>query len=315
MSVDTMIRISRAFMGCEFELVLTGAEKAYLTDAAEEAFELVRRLEEDLSVFIPTSEIAEVNALADQHPVIVSPRVFRLLQKAAELSAETEGAFDITAGALVKLWSSAESVPNQDALDAVRATTGMQFVHLNERNNSVEFTKPGMRIDLGAIGKGFAAAEVVQVLRDARIETALVAAGTSTLYPLGFPPDADAWTVGVRNPLMNNERLTTVKIRDQAFSTSGSHERFVEIDGVRYSHIIDPMTGWPVKGLLLACALVDDPIESDALSTAFFINGLEWTRAYCQARGDVGAIIVTQEQPGDDPVVHRIGTLQDIGGA
>lgn len=307
MSDDTMIRIRRTFMGCEFELVLCGEDKDYLTNAADEAFEEVRRIEDDLSVFVPTSEISDVNFRADREPVIVQPRVFRLLQKAAELSADTDGAFDITAGALVRLWSSAEGVPPHDVLDAVVATTDMQYVRLNERDNSVEFAKPGVRIDLGAIGKGYAAAEVVQVLRDRCIESALVAAGTSTLYAVGCPPDADAWTVGVRNPVMNNERLTTVRIRDQAFSTSGSHERFVAIDGVRYSHIIDPRTGWPVTGLLLACALVDDPIESDALATAFFINGLEWTRAYCLARGDVGAIIVTQDQPGDKPVVHRIG--------
>ena len=298
-------------MGCEFELVLGGRNKDYLISAAEEAFEEVRRLEEELSVFIPTSEISYVNAIAASEPVRVSPLLFRLLQTATRLYHETNGAFDITAGALVRLWnSSSGKVPTDETIRDTLASTGMNRVKLDEGQSTIRFDTPGVRLDMGAIGKGYAAAEVVQFLKEREIPSALVAAGTSTVYALGCPPDADEWTIGVRNPVSHDERLTTVALRDQAFSTSGSHERFVEIDGVRYSHIIDPRTGWPASGLLLACALVDDPVESDALSTAFFINGLEWTQAYCRAHSDVGAIIVTQAQPGDEPVVHRTGTIE-----
>ena len=311
MSDSAMIRMKRPAMGCDFELVLAGGDRDYLISAAEEAFELVRGLEEQLSVFVPTSEICYINALAASEPVRVSPTVFRLLKSAAWLHRETEGAFDITAGALVNLWnSSSDQAPSDEEIQETLASTGMDQVILDQDKSTVRFTNQGIKLNLGAIGKGYAAAEVVQFLEDTGIGSALVAAGTSTVYALGSPPDDDAWTIGVRAPLGRQERLTTVRLRDQAFSTSGSHERFVEIDGVRYSHIIDPRTGRPASGLLLACALVDDPVESDALSTAFFINGLEWTAAYCRARGDVGAIIITRESSGEEPVIHRMGILE-----
>lgn len=311
MSNDTMIRMKRPAMGCEFELVLGGRDRDYLTSAAEKAFELVARLEEDLSVFIPASEISHINAYAALEPVRVSPLLFRLLRTAERLHRETDGAFDITAGALVNLWgSSADRLPCDIAIRDTLASTGMDKVILDEHEFTVRFADEGVKLNLGAIGKGYAAAEVVQFLQDTEIASALVAAGNSTVYALGTPPDDDSWIIGVRNPL-SYDRLTTLRLRDQAFSTSGSHERFVEIGGVRYSHIIDPRTGRPASGLLLACALVGDPAESDALSTAFFINGLEWTKDYCRTHRDAGAIIVTQEFSGGGPVIHRIGVLED----
>jgi FAD:protein FMN transferase len=311
MSDSAMIRMKRPAMGCEFELVLAGRDRDYLISAAEEAFELVSRLEEQLSIFVPTSEMCYINALAASEPVRVSPVLFRLLKSAARLHGETDGAFDITAGALVSLWNASENrLPSDDAIQETLVSTGTDKVILDEGKSTVRFANQGIKLNLGAIGKGYAAAEVVQFLEDTEICSALVAAGTSTVYALGGPPDDDAWTIGVRDPIGSQDRLTTVRLRDQAFSTSGSHERFVEIDGVRYSHIIDPRTGLPASGLLLACALVDDPVESDALSTAFFLNGLEWTAAYCRARGDVGAIIVMQESSGEEPVIHRIGILE-----
>jgi thiamine biosynthesis lipoprotein len=311
MSDSAMIRMKRPAMGCEFELVLAGRDRDYLISAAQEAFELVSRLEDQLSIFVPTSEMCYINAFAATEPVRVSPMLFRLLKSTARLFAATEGAFDITAGALVDLWNFPEDrLPSGDAIHETLASTGMDKVIMEEGISTVRFANQGIKLNLGAIGKGYAAAEVVQFLEETGIRSALVAAGTSTVYALGGPPDDDAWTIGVRDPLGVQDRLTTVRLRNQAFSTSGSHERFVEIEGIRYSHIIDPRTGRPASGLLLACALVDDPVESDALSTAFFINGLEWTADYCRARGGVGAIIVTQESSGEEPVIHRIGTLE-----
>lgn len=302
-----MIRITRPAMGCEFELVLSGKSREYLIAAAEQAFEEVQRLEEQFSVFISTSEISYINDIAAREPVHVEPRLFRLLQTAMRLYHETEGAFDITAGALIDLWSSAESMPSEHDIASVLTATGMSKVILDEGERTVRFTHPGIKLNLGAIGKGYAAAEVVEFLKELEIDSALVAAGTSTVYALGCPPDDDAWTIGIRNPVERDERITSVRLRDQALSTSGSHERFVEIDGVSYSHIIDPSTGYPARGLLLACAIVDDPIASDALSTAFFLQGIEWTKAYCESRGRTGAIIVEESVSGEQPVVHKYG--------
>ncbi|MCX6377312.1 MAG: FAD:protein FMN transferase, partial [Armatimonadetes bacterium] len=183
-----LIRTRRAAMGCEFELVLRGDDRDYLVNAAEEAFEEVKRLEEQLSVFIPTSEVSYINALAGSEPVRVEPRLFRLLQTASRISRETEGAFDITAGALIGLWKSAADIPSAEQLETALESTGMDKVILDEAQTTVRFANPGVKLDLGAIGKGYAAREVVEFLMERGITGALVSAGTSTVYALGAPP-------------------------------------------------------------------------------------------------------------------------------
>ena len=295
-----MIRIIRRAMGCEFELVLCGEDRRHLLDAAEEAFEEVQRLEEQLSVFRPDSEINYINALAPRDWVRVEPRLYQLLEAAARLSAETEGAFDITAGRLIDLWGSAESVPAEIPL-----TTGE--ILFDPEENAVRFANPDMKLNLGAIGKGYAARQIADLLVERGLAGALISAGSSSVYALGSPPDEDAWGVGIRNPVNQHDRITSVSLRNQALSTSGSHERFVEIEGRRYSHLIDPRTGRPAEGLLLAGVITADPIEGEALSTAFFILGLDKAQEYCRAHPDVSAILVREDWQGLGPEVITIG--------
>lgn len=297
---QTMIRIKRRAMGCDLELVLCGEDKSNLLAAAEEAFEEVHRLEEQLSVFRPDSEISYINALAPREWVRVEPRLYELLETAARLSAETEGAFDITAGRLIDLWSSSESIPAD-----IPKTTGE--IVFDAEENAVRFSHPDVKLNLGAIGKGYAASQVAELLVDRGVENALISAGASTVYALGSPPDEDAWAVGIRSPVNQCERITSVLLKNQALSTSGSHERFVEIDGRRYSHLIDPRTGRPAEGLLLASVIAADPVEGEALSTAFFILGLEKAQEYCEAHPDVGAILVREDWQGLGPEVIKIG--------
>ena len=295
-----MIRIKRRAMGCDLELVLCGEDKSNLLAAAEEAFEEVHRLEEQLSVFRPDSEISYINALAPREWVRVEPRLYELLETAARLSAETEGAFDITAGRLIDLWSSSESIPAD-----IPKTTGE--IVFDAEENAVRFSHPDVKLNLGAIGKGYAASQVAELLVDRGVENALISAGASTVYALGSPPDEDAWAVGIRSPVNQCERITSVLLKNQALSTSGSHERFVEIDGRRYSHLVDPRTGRPAEGLLLASVIAADPVEGEALSTAFFILGLEKAQEYCEAHPDVGAILVREDWQGLGPEVIKIG--------
>lgn len=289
------VRVKRQAMGCDWELILCGGDRGYLLDAADEAFEEVQRLEEQLSIFVPTSEVSYINALAASQPVCVEPRLFGLIESAARISGETEGAFDITAGSLVDLWRSAEAgVPPSEAIATALDSCGMHKVALDSENRTIRFSHPDTRLNLGAIGKGYAVYQVAELLRERGINNGLIHAGRSTVYALGNPPDDDAWTVGIANPTKPGERIGTAKLKDKAISTSGSHERFVEIDGVRYSHIIDPRTGWPAEGLLSVCVITDDPAESDALSTAFFVLGRDKAEKYCSNHEDISAILVSE---------------------
>jgi thiamine biosynthesis lipoprotein len=308
---ETMVRIKRRAMDCEFELILCGGDERYLQDAAEEAFEEVERLEEQLSAFVPASEISYINACAGSGPVRVEPRLFRLFETAKRLSEETEGGFDVTAGTLGDLWRRSQHAPSQHDIADALAATGMSRVLLDSDECTVRFTTSGIRLNLGALGKGYAVGRVAELLKDRGVTAALIHAGASTVYALGTPPGEEAWTVGIRHPVNRSERITSVTLKDRALSTSGSHERFVEIDGVRYSHIIDPRTGRPANGdLLMASAASDDPAESDALSTAFFLMGIERARVYCRTHSGIGAVLVRNTGDATNPEIVSLGELE-----
>lgn len=298
-------------MNCEFELLLSGTERQYLVDAGEEAFEELARIEEQLSVFIPTSEVSDINAHASDRPVRVDARLLDLLLLAKRVSAETGGAFDVTTGTLVRRWTAVSdggfSVPTSEEINQLVVNIGMDRVCLDEREYTVQFARSGIALNLGAIGKGYAVGEMAALLRDRGVDSGLVSGGASTVYAIGHPPDDDAWTVGIRHPVEREERLTTVRLRDEALSTSGGHERFVETDGIRYSHVIDPRTGCPADDLLIASVVTPDPAEGDALSTAFLVLGVEEAREFCSTREDVGAVLVPRPAPGAELQIIRVG--------
>lgn len=294
-------------MGCEFEFILAGKDDYYLRCAAEEAFEEVARLEEQLSVFVSDSEVSYINACAPHKWVRVEPRLYELLKECARLSEDTEGAFDVTSGALVSLWnSSVDRIPSEKEIRSVLEDVGMGHVLFDDEENAVRFAVEGLRINLGGVGKGFAARQIADTLECRGVHTALISAGPSTVLAIGSPPDEESWSIGIKNPLAREERITSVRLRDRALSTSGSHERFVEIDGVRYSHVIDPRTGFPAEGMLTSSVLTSDPVASDALSTAFFILGEEGTRQYCKDHPSVGALLVYQEKQDSAPAVFNV---------
>jgi thiamine biosynthesis lipoprotein len=189
------IALARHAMATRFELVLHGERDAALRAAGEEALAEIDRLENQLSLYRPGSEIAQLNARAAREAVRVSPEVFALLQQAAALTTITEGAFDITIAPLVRCWGFMESQGRQPApaeLAAARDVVGMHHVQFDAPERTIRFTRPGVMLDLGAIGKGYAIERGVEILRDAGVTSALFHGGTSTIYALGQPPDADA---------------------------------------------------------------------------------------------------------------------------
>ena len=190
-------------MATRFEIVLAGHDPVRLRAAGEEALHEIGRLEAQLSLYRPESEIAEVNARAAREPVRVSPRVFALLQQAERLSRESNGAFDITIAALVRCWGFRDgqgTMPDPGDLARAREQTGMHLVHLNPEDGTVHFLREGVMLDLGAIGKGYAVDRAVEILREAGVTSALIHGGTSTVYALGRPPEAEFWKVAIAKP-------------------------------------------------------------------------------------------------------------------
>ena len=198
------LRLALSAMATRFEIVLHGDKPASLRAAAEEALEEIERLEAQLSLFRPSSEIAHLNARAAKEPVRVSPALFALLQRARKLSEEAAGAFDITIAPLVRCWGFRDGtghLPDPAALAAVRATVGMSLVQLDPGNLTVRFLRAGVLLDLGAIGKGYAVERAAEILREAGVTSALIHGGTSTVEAIGHPPDAETWKIAVATPL------------------------------------------------------------------------------------------------------------------
>jgi len=275
------VRAARRAMGTRFEIFLPGADRAYLLAAAEEALEEVERLERQLSLYVSESELTGINARAAAGPVQVEPRLFALLETAAELWKETDGAFDPAAGPLVAAWGFVQGsggLPAPEVLAAARAVSGFSLVELNPEALTVRFRTPGVQLNLGAIGKGYALDRAAELLRDAGIRSGLIHSGTSSVYGIGTPPGAMCWRVALRCPPGNvrsppETPWAVVELVDQALSVSASHGRAFLCEGEWLGHVIDPRTGQPVRGVPAAAVLHPSGTVSDALSTALLVLG------------------------------------------
>lgn len=252
-------------MATRFEFVLHGSNPATLRAAAEEALDEVDRIENLLSLYRPHTDIARLNAGAALAPVRVLPETFRLLQRAVELSRATGGAFDVTAGALVRAWgflggSGAEA--QAEAVAAARACVGCDLLELSVADFSVRFRRDGVLVDLGSIGKGYALDRAAELLREAGVSSALLHGGTSTVISVGTPPDASAWTIAL-------PRGGTVELREESLSVSaGWGKSFRDAAGQERGHVLDPRTGEPVLANRVAAVVALSATDSDALSTA-----------------------------------------------
>ena len=305
-----VVRLSRRAMGTMFEVLLCGEDDAYLLSAAEEAFAEVERLEDALSVFRPSSEISRLNAHAARAPVRTERWIIELLQRAADLSAATESAFDFAMGALVDCWRQArKSGRPPDAQTVARAleSSGARYVRLDDRANTVAFSRDGVAIDLSAIGKGYAVDVATGLLQELGIAAGLIHAGWSSVYALGAPPERSGWPVGVTHPLDAERRSGVLTLRDRALSVTADAEQRFEHQGRTYGHILDPRTGWPVSGMLCAAAVAKSATVADALSTAFFVQGAARAIEYCRRHPDVGALLVAGGDPGGELNVISCG--------
>jgi thiamine biosynthesis lipoprotein len=240
----------------------------------------VERLEAQLSLYRPSSEIARVNALAARQAVRVSPPVFHLLELAQRLHQETGGLFDIAIGPLVRCWGfmgGQGRMPEPGQLAQARSLAGMRHLELDAGDFSVRFDREGVMIDLGAIGKGYAIDCAAQTLRECGVTSALLHGGTSTTYAIGTPPEADVWQVAVASPPDLGAHApppqVVVRLRDGALSVSAVWGRSFEAGGKTYGHVLDPRSGRPAARAVLAAVALPSATETDALSTALLVAG------------------------------------------
>jgi FAD:protein FMN transferase len=288
-------------MATRFEIVLHGENPTSLRAAGEEALRLIEQLEAQLSLFRPGSEIAHLNARAAKEPVRVTPAVFALLQQAQKLCEASGGAFDITVAPLVQCWGYMGGngrFPRPEEVAAARARVGMALVRLNPEDFTVQFAREGVMLNLGAIGKGYAVEQAVEVLREAGVTSALIHGGTSTVQALGPPPGEEFWRIAIETPSPVPDApptlLATVPLKEEAMSVSAIWGNSFQVAGRTYGHIIDPRTGEPAIGTLLAAVVLPSATETDALSTALLTLGAAGHDAIAKLRPGMKTLVVSE---------------------
>jgi thiamine biosynthesis lipoprotein len=291
--------IGREAMACRFEVVFNAGEVADATELACAALDLVDEVENAFSVYRDTSDLSILNATAAGGWQPVSHEVCALLARARALHDRTGGGFDIAAGALVRAWGFLRRegrTPTDEALAAALAASGMRHVELDAAGRRVRFARPGVEINPGAIGKGWAVDRAVERLTAAGVRSVLVHGGQSSVRARGVQgpdePGRRGWKVGLRHPLRPGTRLATVTLADRALGTSGSGTQFFIDRGRRLGHILDPRTGRPAEGVVSATVLAADATTADALATALYVLGPAGLDVIAPPGGDVAAILV-----------------------
>jgi thiamine biosynthesis lipoprotein len=291
-------RFSRRAMATVFEVVLPCGGPA-AQRAAEAALDVIDRLEGQLTVYRTSSEVSRLNRIAAAAPVPLEAKLFELLTVCDGISRATGGAFDVTAGPLIKAWGffrRAGRVPDAAELADVRCRVGYRHLQFDPNRRSVRFTRPGLEINLGSIGKGFALDAASERLSRAGIADALLSGGNSSVLAVGDR----TWEVGLQHP-QARRRLGVVRLRGRALGVSGATHQSFRYNGRTYGHVLDPRSGEPAVGVALAAALAPTAAEADALATAFYVLGAEGTRSYCAANPHVSAVVLP-DGAGDEPL-------------
>ncbi len=295
-------------MATSFEIVLpVGVSQA--VPAAEEALDLIGQLEDQLTVYRDGSEVSRLNQRASREAVCPEPRLYDLLKLAWRVSAETQGAFDATAGAVIKTWGffrRAGRVPAMDQRREALRRVGYRHVRFDDVEQTCRYLIDGLEINLGSIGKGYALDRAAQLLRERwQVPAGLLHAGHSSIYALGSDPrDRRGWSIAIQHPAQPERTLAVVRLRDSGLATSAATFQHLDHHGKKLGHVLDPRTGWPADKLASATAIAQTSAEADALSTAFFVMGVEGARQYCAAHPHVGAVLLPTD--GQLPIVFNL---------
>jgi thiamine biosynthesis lipoprotein len=305
------VALARKAMATRFEIVLYGDDPVNLRAAGEEALDEIDRIEDQLSFYRPGSEVSALNRRAIHQPTKVSPSVFRLLERGKALSKATDGAFDITVAPLLQCWgfvAGSGRLPDPDVLQRARSVVSMDGVELHPDHFLARFVKKDPRIeadvqvDLGSIGKGYALERAAEILRENGVTQAFLHGGTSSIVAIGSPPGEEGWKVALQHPAIPSSLLGTVTLKDTSLSVSGVHGKSFEAGGRWYGHVIDPRTGEPVEGALMAAVALPSATETDALSTALLVLGAAGLQRLAETWPEISARVIVPDANSEEGV-------------
>ena len=294
-TADTWTTRDAALMGTRISVTIVGADSDTANAAIDAVLDEISRIEQLMSTYIDDSTISRVNREAHQGPVPAGAELVGLVRAATRFSELSGGAFDITYDSVGQHYDfRAGTRPDDATTERERALIGYRQVVLDEAENTIRFTREGVRINLGGIAKGYAVERAADILRRHGIDHAMVSAGGDTRLVgdrLGQP-----WVVGIQNPRADEQVAVRLGLEDEAISTSGDYERFFEADGERFHHIVSPASGRPAKGVRSASVIGPDGVYTDALSTTVFVLGVAKGIALIDTLDGYEAIVVDDRQ-------------------
>jgi thiamine biosynthesis lipoprotein len=298
----TRYAFTEAHMGTRFKILVYAPDEASAQRGARAAFARVSELNGIMSDYLETSELMRLCRKAGGEPVTVSEDLFTVLSRAQEVSRRSEGAFDVTIGPVVRMWRRARfrrTLPTEEQRAEALALVGFEKMKLDPEKKTVQLTKEGMKLDLGGIAKGYAADQALLVLKKQGLTRALVAAG-GDIAVSDAPPGEPGWKVGIA-PLEDpdSEPKRFVILKHGAVSTSGDAEQYVEIGGVRYSHIADPKTGLGLVGRMSATVVAKDGTTADAMTKVVAILGAKKAFPIIDATDGVSAMFIRKTDKGE----------------
>jgi thiamine biosynthesis lipoprotein len=285
-------------MGNRFQLSAVGISEEWAQDCIEAGIHEIRRIEKKLTTYSDESETALINRNAGIKPVMISKETFDLIERSKKISQVTQGAFDISYGSVDKsLWNfdtHIDRLPDTATAKEMTRLINYRNILLNGTDYSVMLQEKGMRIGFGGIGKGYAAERAKLVMKGKGVESGIVnASGDMTTW--GLQPDGKPWTIGIADPNLKEQVFSYINITDMAVATSGNYEKFIIVDGKKYSHTINPRTGLPIRGIKSVTIISTNAEIADAMTTPVMIMGVSAGLNMINQMQDVEVIIIDDE--------------------
>lgn len=292
-SPSTITKRTQIHMGTLVTITAVTPDKAVGDRAIQAAFDEIKRLEQLLSTWRQDSELSRVNAAAGDQPVLVSTETLELVRRGLEIAKLTRGGFNMALGPAIEAWSVTDQqhIPDEAELQRLKPLVDWTSIEIDGEKRTIHLPQKGMRIDVGGIGKGYAADRAVEVMKQAGASGGVVALA-GDIKTFGRLPESNGFPIGIQHPRQDDGIVAMIDLQDEAISTAGDYERFFERDGVRYHHILDPQTLRPARRCQSVTIVAKEGIIADGLDTGIFVMGPEEGMALVERLPGIHAIIV-----------------------
>jgi len=286
-----------SLLGSPFEITVVAKDTIQANQYEDQAIAEVKRIENLISDWIPTTPVSQINQAAGKKAVTVPLELIELIERSIKISKLTDGAFDISYASMDRIWKfdgSMKEMPSPEAIQQSVAKVGYQKIIIDKENQTVMLKDVGMKLGLGGIGQGYIADKIKALLQSNGCVAGLVNV-SGDISTWGKQPNGEQWKVGIKNPMNKNKIFATFPLEDTAVETSGSYEKYVTFNGKRYSHIIDTRTGYPATGLISVSVFAKTTELADALATGVFVMGKDAGMNLVNQLPGISCIMVDEE--------------------